>query len=78
MSTDAEKVAAAEAAPYYFTRSGYYYFGYGYQGSNGNYWSRTPDHAYNAYYFSYDASGFAPQGINYKIDGFSVRCVFGS
>ena len=78
MSTDADKVAAAEAVPYSFTRAGYYNGGYYVQGSYGYYWSRTPGSSSSAYYFVFGASYFGPQDDFNKDYGRSVRCVYGS
>ena len=77
MADAATKMAAVEAAPYSFTRAGYYLSGYGVQGSGGRYWSRTPYNSLNAYFFYYSASRFYPQDNFYKNNGFSVRCVYG-
>ena len=79
MASAATKVAAAEAAPYSFTRAGYYYGGYADQGKRGNYWVRTPQNDNYAYVFYYNASSFYPQINNAgKAGGYSIRCVFGS
>ena len=74
-NTSGNYVSTVEAAPLYFTRAGYYVSGYGLQGSRGYYWSRTPYGASRAYDFLYDTSYFYPQNDDYKLNGFSVRCM---
>ena len=73
-------MTGVEAAPYYFTRSGNYSWGYDSPGYYALYWSRTPNIDINdfAIGFSYYSSYFYPQYGGGKVRGASVRCVFGS
>jgi uncharacterized protein (TIGR02145 family) len=44
------------------------------QGSNGNYWSSTPNGS-NAYNLNFNSSNVNPGNNNNRSNGFSVRCV---
>lgn len=44
------------------------------QGSNGNYWSSSPNGA-NAYNLNFNASSVNPANNNNRANGFSVRCI---
>ncbi len=44
------------------------------QGSNGNYWSSSPNSA-NAYNLNFNSTGVNPANNNNRANGFSVRCV---
>ena len=75
-----QNMATAEAAPLYFTRAGYYQDpSYITQDSFGYYWSSTEYNNSNAYFFVYSSNYFATQAYTgYKIDFYSIRCVFDS
>lgn len=44
-------------------------------GSNGNYWSASPNSANNGYYLNFNSSNVNPSNNNNRANGFSVRCV---
>jgi uncharacterized protein (TIGR02145 family) len=43
-------------------------------GSNGNYWSSSPDST-NAYNLNFNSTSVNPANDNNRANGFSVRCV---
>ena len=44
-------------------------------GSNGNYWSASPNSESNGYYLNFNSSNVNPSNNNNRANGFSVRCV---
>ena len=44
-------------------------------GSNGNYWSSTPNDENNAYNLNFNSNNLNPQNNNNRNNGFSVRLV---
>ena len=56
-------------------RSGYWYNGFGSQGSYGYYWSSTQSSATSAHYLSFSSTSVYPAGTSNKLGGFAVRCV---
>ena len=62
-------------APYYLLRGGYLYNSLlDAAGSNGYYWSSTPNGSSYAYYLNF-LSGYIHASYGYRYHGFSVRCV---
>ncbi len=62
----------------YLPAAGNRYNGGGYvnnQGSNGDYWSSTPNNATNGYYLAFHSSYLYPAIMNPYAYGFGVRCV---
>lgn len=44
-------------------------------GSNGNYWSASPNSSNNGYYLNFNSSSVNPSNNNNRAYGYSVRCV---
>ena len=62
-------------APGLFQRSGNWYNGFGYQGSNGNYWSSTQLSATDARSLYFSSTYVNPAYNDRKYGGFAVRCI---
>ena len=44
-------------------------------GSNGNYWSSSPNSTDNGYYLNFNSGNLNPLNNNNRSNGFSARCV---
>ena len=56
-------------------RGGYWYSGFGSQGSGGSYWSSSQSPATSGFRLYFDSSNVYPSSTVNKVSGFSVRCV---
>lgn len=45
------------------------------RGTNGNFWSSTPNSKPNAYNLNFNSTNVNPQNNNNKVNGLTVRCV---
>ncbi|MBR3204461.1 hypothetical protein IKF81_02135 [Candidatus Saccharibacteria bacterium] len=45
------------------------------RGSNGNFWSSTPNSTANAHNLNFNSTRLIPQNGNNKINGLTIRCV---
>ena len=55
--------------------AGYWWEGFGGQGSYGNLWSADPDWSVDAFYAAFAAGGVYPGGSSGRDSGFGVRCL---
>ena len=75
-SWSSQNPAGAFASPLKLTATGrrsYYDGTFSGVGSHGRYWSSTVSSS-NSYYLAY-GSGYAYVSVNYRADGYSIRCI---
>ena len=69
--------AGPGATPNFLLAGGYSRGSFYYGGSYGSYWSSTANSSTNAYYLGFDSGSVYSANYNYRMCGFSVRCVYG-